>query len=101
MLPVDTTVHFPMLMLVGVPSFPELEAVGRVECRSPRRTTSAMMTVRPPRVMFAVPVMALRRDTLLPESFQDVNYARKTTLGRCDAHWISILLRINTEKIVL
>lgn len=27
-----------------------------------------MMTVRPPSVMFAVPVMALRRETLLPES---------------------------------
>jgi hypothetical protein len=57
-----------MLILVGVPSFPD-DAVGRVECKSPRRTTSAMITVRPPRVMFAVPVMALRRETLLPESF--------------------------------
>lgn len=67
-MPVDMTVHFPMLILVGVPSFPD-DAVGRVECKSPRRTTSAMITVRPPRVMFAVPVMALRRETLLPESF--------------------------------
>jgi len=41
---------------------------GRVAWRSPRRCTSAMITVRPPRVMLAVPVMAERRETLLPES---------------------------------
>jgi len=67
-LPVEMTVHRPMLILVGALSFPELDGEGRVEWRSPRKTTSAMMTVRPPSVMFAVPVMALLRETLLPES---------------------------------
>jgi hypothetical protein len=37
--------------------------------RSPRRTTSAWMTVRPPSVMLAVPEMLARRETLLPESW--------------------------------
>jgi hypothetical protein len=69
-LAVEMTVHRPMLMLVGVTSLPdaELEGTARVGCKSPRNCTSAMMTVRPPRVMFAVPVMAERRETLLPES---------------------------------
>lgn len=40
-----------------------------------------MMTVRPPRVMFAVPVMALRRDTLLPESLKKVNDALEERVG--------------------
>lgn len=67
-LPVEITVHLPMLILVGVTSLPELDGTGRVECKSPLRTTSAMITVRPPSVILAVPVMALRRETLLPES---------------------------------
>lgn len=57
-----------MLMLVGVTSLPDCDGALRVGCKSPRSWTSAIMTVRPPRVMFAVPVMALRRETLLPES---------------------------------
>lgn len=67
-LPVETTVHRPMLILVGVTSLPEDDGTARVGCRSPRNCTSAMMTVRPPSVMFAVPVIAERRETLLPES---------------------------------
>lgn len=77
--PVLITVHLPITIAVGVllpapaplaAGFPSLVAWGtlRVLCRSPRRWTSAMMTVRPPSVMFAVPVMAARRETLLPES---------------------------------
>jgi hypothetical protein len=68
-LPVEMTVHRPMLMLVGVTSLPDCDGTERVGCKSPRNCTSAMMTVRPPRVMFAVPVMAERRETLLPESW--------------------------------
>lgn len=67
-LPVEMTVHRPILMLVGVLSFPDCDGAARVGCKSPRSCTSAMMTVRPPSVMFAVPVMAERRETLLPES---------------------------------
>lgn len=67
-LPVEMTVHRPMLMLVGVTSLPDCEGTDRVGCRSPRNCTSAMITVRPPRVMLAVPVIAARRETLLPES---------------------------------
>ena len=58
-----------MEMEVGVTSLPDEEGTARVGWRSPRSWTSAMMTVRPPRVMLAVPVMALRRETLLPESW--------------------------------
>lgn len=36
-LPVEITVHRPMLIDVGVTSFPELEATARVECKSPRK----------------------------------------------------------------
>jgi hypothetical protein len=68
-LPVEMTVHRPMLMLVGVTSLPDCDGTERVGCKSPRNCTSAMMTVRPPRVMLAVPVMAERRETLLPESW--------------------------------
>lgn len=67
-LPVEITVHRPIMILVGVTSFPEDDGTARVGCRSPRSCTSAMMTVRPPRVIFAVPVIAARRETLLPES---------------------------------
>lgn len=67
-LPVEITVHRPILILVGVTSFPDCDGTARVGCKSPRNCTSAMMTVRPPRVMFAVPVIAERRETLLPES---------------------------------
>jgi hypothetical protein len=67
-LPVEMTVHRPILMLVGVTSFPDCDGVERVGCKSPRNCTSAMITVRPPSVMFAVPVIAERLETLLPES---------------------------------
>jgi hypothetical protein len=67
-LPVEITVHRPMLILVGVTSFPDCDGAARVGCKSPRNCTSAMMTVRPPRVMLAVPVIAARLETLLPES---------------------------------
>jgi hypothetical protein len=83
-LPVLTMVQRPMEMAVcaegfsfeappaALEGFRDEELVllgwGRVACRSPRRCTSDIITVRPPRVMFAVPVMALRRETLLPES---------------------------------
>lgn len=69
-LPVEMTVHLPMLMLVGVTSFPVWEGVERVGCKSPRNCTSAMMTVRPPSVILAVPVIADRLETLLPESLR-------------------------------
>jgi len=62
-----------MLMLVGVTSLPDDDGTARVGCKSPRSCTSAMMTVRPPRVMFAVPVIAERRETLLPESLHAVS----------------------------
>jgi hypothetical protein len=68
-LPVEMTVHRPMLMLVGVTSLLDCDGTARVGCKSPRNCTSAMITVRPPRVMFAVPVIAERRETLLPESW--------------------------------
>lgn len=58
-----------MLMLMGVVSRPDCEGAERMGRRSPRSCTSAMMTVRPPRVMLAVPVMAARRETLFPESW--------------------------------
>lgn len=73
-LPVDITVHRPMLILVGVTSLPEDDGTERVGCRSPRNCTSAMITVRPPNVMFAVPVIAERRETLLPESLLHVSF---------------------------
>lgn len=73
-LPVEMTVHRPMMMLVGVTSLPDDDGAARVGCRSPRSCTSAMMTVRPPSVMFAVPVIAERRETLLPESFLKISY---------------------------
>jgi hypothetical protein len=72
-LPVEMTVHRPILMLVGVPSFPDCDGAERVGCRSPRNCTSAMITVRPPSVMFAVPVIAERRETLLPESCRQIS----------------------------
>jgi len=65
-------VQRPMAMLVDV-DFDCVEASlgslgGFSRVRSPRRTTSAWMTVRPPSVMLAVPEMLARRETLLPES---------------------------------
>jgi hypothetical protein len=67
--PVDTMVHRPMLIDV-VDCFAAFGSVdgsfGRV--RSPRRCTSAMITVLPPRVMLGVPEMLALRDTLLPLS---------------------------------
>jgi hypothetical protein len=44
------------------------EEGGLVRVKSPRRWTSAMMTVLPPRVMLGVPLILARRDTLLPLS---------------------------------
>lgn len=41
--------------------------------RSPRRWTSAIITVLPPRVMLAVPEMFARRETLLPLSWRFVS----------------------------
>lgn len=41
-----------------------------VRVRSPRRWTSAIITVLPPRVMFAVPEILARRETLLPLSWE-------------------------------
>lgn len=73
-LPVEMTVHRPMLILVGVTSLPGCDVgTARVGCKSPRSCTSAIITVRPPSVMFAVPVMAERRETLLPESLHQVS----------------------------
>jgi hypothetical protein len=40
----------------------------RGRARSPRSTVSDMSTVLPARVMFCVPEMCARRETLLPES---------------------------------
>lgn len=67
--PMEMTVQRPMMMLVEEPSRPDCEAEGRMGRRSPRSCTSAMITVRPPSWMLAVPVMAARRETLLPESW--------------------------------
>ena len=97
MVPVDMTVHLPMLILVGVPSFPD-DAVGRVECKSPRRTTSAMITVRPPRVMFAVPVMALRRETLLPESFQNRYLCAYTKISLGNSMYMGVSKTPNQQQ---
>ncbi len=77
------TVHLPILILVGVTSLPDCDETERVGCKSPRNCTSAMMTVRPPRVMFAVPVMAERRETLLPESWYISEYYLKQRLVFC------------------
>lgn len=71
-LPVDMTVHRPIMMLVDEPSRPDCEAEERIGRRSPRSCTSAIITVRPPSWMFAVPVIAARRETLLPESWGGV-----------------------------
>lgn len=46
----------------------EEEGEGLRRVRSPRSTTSAWITVRPPSVMLAVPEMLARRETLLPLS---------------------------------
>lgn len=43
---------------------------GKVRSRSPRMMTSAWMTVLPPRMMFVVPIIWERRDTLLPVSWR-------------------------------
>ena len=47
----------------------EEEGGGLRRVRSPRSTTSAWITVRPPSVMLAVPEMLARRETLLPLSY--------------------------------
>lgn len=79
-LPVEMTVHLPMLMLVGVTSLPDCDGAERVGWRSPRSCTSAMMTVRPPKVILAVPVIAERRDTLFPESCTHVRLEMEETI---------------------
>jgi len=53
-----------------------------VRVRSPRRWTSAIITVLPPRVMLAVPVMLARRETLLPLSWGGEGRVR-FVLGIC------------------
>lgn len=70
-----------MMMLVETASFPDAEADERVGRRSPRSWTSAIITVRPPRVMLAVPVMAARRETLLPESWEVLGESREERVG--------------------
>ena len=79
--PVLMTVQRPMAMDVEDGSFAvplslaseagaaaEEEEDGLRRVRSPRSTTSAWITVRPPSVMLAVPEMLARRETLLPLS---------------------------------
>lgn len=74
--PGEMMVHRPMLMVLlccedeGALLPPEAlcEDDDLRRCRSPRRTTSDWMTVLPPSVMLAVPLMWARRETLLPES---------------------------------
>ena len=78
-----------MLMLIGVVSRPDCDAVDLVGCRSPRSWTSAIITVRPPRVMLAVPVMAARRETLLPESWSEIR----------DGAWYRDLLLFRQRRI--
>jgi len=72
--PVEMIVQRPIAMLVDADLLWLLASLGSggglSRVRSPRSTTSAWMTVRPPRVMFAVPEMLARRDTLLPESYK-------------------------------
>jgi hypothetical protein len=68
--PVEMMVHRPILIDV----LDVLDALGSdegalVRVRSPRRWTSAMITVLPPRVMLGVPVIFARRDTLFPLSY--------------------------------
>ena len=46
-----------------------------------------MMTVRPPSVMLAVPVMALRRETLLPESWWGAGRVRDGGCGGLVTWW--------------
>jgi hypothetical protein len=46
---------------------------GRGRVMSPRRITSVINTVFPARVMLGVPAMRARRDTLLPESYDNVS----------------------------
>lgn len=71
MVPVQMTVHLPMLMAVVDCFAAAFGSDDFVRVRSPRRCTSAMMTVLPPRVMLGVPLMFARRDTLLPLSCGD------------------------------
>lgn len=72
--PAPTTVQRPMLMALAAEEGADLPSADVSEdlkrCRSPRRCTSAIMTVRPPRVMLAVPEIWARRETLLPESWE-------------------------------
>ena len=60
-----------MATVLGLSVLPVPAEGGRVRMRSPRRMTSAWMTVRPPRMMFGVPWMRERRETLLPVSWEE------------------------------
>lgn len=69
--PQATMVQRPIAMAVedcfaALGSVVEDEVFDRV--RSPRSWASAIITVLPARVMLGVPLMAARRETLLPES---------------------------------
>ena len=59
-------------------SVAEEEEEGRVRMRSPRIQASAWMTVRPARIIFCVPWIWERRETLLPVSLE--GKVRKTGL---------------------
>jgi hypothetical protein len=67
--PVEMMVQRPILIdvLDVFDAFGSVDG-GFVRVRSPRRWTSAIITVLPPRVILGVPVMFARRDTLLPLS---------------------------------
>jgi hypothetical protein len=70
--PVEMIVQRPILIDV----LEVFDAFGSVDgafvrVKSPRRWTSAIITVFPPRVMFGVPVMFARRETLLPLSCRE------------------------------
>ena len=58
----------PMATATVFPCFSLGLLAGYVLSRSPRIITSAWMTVFPPRIMFVVPMIWDRRETLLPVS---------------------------------
>jgi hypothetical protein len=68
--PDATIVHRPMAIAVldVFAAFGSEEDDGFERVRSPRSWASAMITVLPASVMLGVPLMAARRETLLPES---------------------------------
>ena len=90
--PMLMTVQRPMAMdvedgcfaaLLSLVSEANEEEGGLRRVRSPRSTTSAWITVRPPSVMLAVPEMLARRETLLPLSWlgREVREARSRDGG--------------------